>query len=187
MNTIYKFADDTTMVRQISNDNESEYRKEIVGLVSWCNDNNLSLNVSKTKELIIDFSKKRGEHAPIRAEIESVKSLGVTITDNLSWISYGDATVKKTQQRLFFHRRLRKFGMSIRTLTNLYRCTIESILSGCVTAWYDNCSAQDHKKLQKVVCTGHTISEANLPSMDSIYTSRCHRKAANIIKDPSRP
>eukprot|EP00061_Rhincodon_typus_P011137 g35935.t1 len=44
-------------------------------------------------------------------------------------------------------------NLAIRTLTNYYRCTIESILAGCIMAWYSNCSAQDRKKLQKVVCT----------------------------------
>eukprot|EP00061_Rhincodon_typus_P016793 g45188.t1 len=138
--------------------------------------------------LFIDY---RGGRAPIyinRAEVTKVKNikiLGTTMTDNLSGTSQADATVKKTQQYLFFLRWLRKFGMSIRTLTNSYRCTIESILSGCVKAWYSKCSALDWKKLQKVVCTAQTSTEANIPSMDSIYTSRCHRKVANIIKDPS--
>eukprot|EP00061_Rhincodon_typus_P010928 g35570.t1 len=109
----------------------------------------------QTKELIIDFRKKGGEHAPIYingTEVEIVKSikfLRVMITDDL--------------------------------------CAIENILSGCITAWYGNCSAQDPKKLQKAVCTVQTITEANLPSLDSIYTARCHRKAANLIKDPSHP
>eukprot|EP00061_Rhincodon_typus_P005337 g24716.t1 len=132
---------------------------DIEGLVTWCNENNLSLNVDRTKELIIDFRKKGGEHTPIYingTEVErmkSIKFLGVMITDNMSWPSHVNATVKKVQQRLFFLRRVRKFGMSIRSLTNFYRCTIESVLSGCITAWYSNCSAQDSKKLQKVVCT----------------------------------
>eukprot|EP00061_Rhincodon_typus_P002841 g18611.t1 len=84
----------------------------------WRNDNNLSLNVSKTKELISDFRKKGGGHTPIyinEVEVERVKSvtfLGVTITDELSSISHIDATVQKVQQRLFFLRQLRKFGMS---------------------------------------------------------------------------
>eukprot|EP00061_Rhincodon_typus_P012825 g38806.t1 len=100
----------------------------------WGNENNLSLNVSKTKELISDFGKKR-EHAPTYINgteverVKSVKSLGVTITKDLSWTIHADAAVKKAQERLFFLSRLRKFGMSIRSLTNLYRCTIESTLS----------------------------------------------------------
>eukprot|EP00061_Rhincodon_typus_P016400 g44596.t1 len=193
MNTIYKFTNDTTIVGRICNNDESNYIREIEGLVTWCNENNLSLNISKTKELVIDFRKKGGEHTPIyvngtEAErVKSIKFLGVTIIDNLSWTSHVDVTVKKTQQRLFFARWPRKFGMSIRSLTNFYRCTIENKLSGCIMAWYCNCCVEDHKKLQKVVCTAQTITEANLPSTDSPYMGRCLRKAANIIKDPSRP
>eukprot|EP00061_Rhincodon_typus_P005153 g24339.t1 len=141
------------------------------GLVMLCNENNLSLNVGKTKELIIDFRKRGGEHTPIYSNgtevdrVKSIKFLGVTITYDLSWTSHTNATVKKAQQRLFFLWRLRKFAMSIRSLTNFYRCTTENILSGCITAWYGNCFAQDCEKLQKVVCTAQTITEANLPSM----------------------
>eukprot|EP00061_Rhincodon_typus_P012001 g37422.t1 len=43
------------------------------------------------------------------------------------------------------------------------------------------------KLLKVVVCTAPTITEANLPSMDSIYMARCCGKAANIIKDPFYP
>eukprot|EP00061_Rhincodon_typus_P007849 g29946.t1 len=77
MNTIYKFADDTTIVGRISNNDKSEYRKEIECLVLCCNDINLSLNVSKTKEWFIEF-RKRGGHMPIYingAEVESVDSI----------------------------------------------------------------------------------------------------------------
>eukprot|EP00061_Rhincodon_typus_P012432 g38165.t1 len=137
--------------------------------------------------------KKRGEHAPIYINgakvesVESVKFLGVTITaDNLPLTSHVDAMVRKAQQRLFI-RQLRKFGMSIGSLSNFYRYTVENILTGTITAWYGNCSAQDRKKLQKVVTTAQTIMEANLPSMDSIYTACFRGKAANIIKDPSHP
>eukprot|EP00061_Rhincodon_typus_P011784 g37057.t1 len=74
-----------------------------------------ALNISKSKELIIDFRKEGREHAPIyinRTEVERVKSikfLRVTITDNLSWTSHVDVTVKKAQQHLFFLRKRRKF------------------------------------------------------------------------------
>ena len=67
--------------------------------------------------------------------MKSIKFLGVTIADNLSWSLHADAIAKKAQQRLFFLRQLRKFGMSIESLTNFYRCTIENILSGCITSW----------------------------------------------------
>ena len=46
--------------------------------------------------------------------------------------------VKKAQQRLFNLRMLNKFNLAPKTLTHFYRCTMESILLGCITAWYGN-------------------------------------------------
>eukprot|EP00061_Rhincodon_typus_P017578 g46332.t1 len=46
--------------------------------------------------------------------------------------------------------------------------------------WYGNCSAQDRKKLQKIVRTAQTITEASLPSTDSIYTSRFFKSWLSI-------
>ena len=44
---------------------ETAYREEVGDLAVGCQDNNLSLNVIKTKEMIVDYRKKRTEHAPI--------------------------------------------------------------------------------------------------------------------------
>ena len=62
---IIKFADDTTVVGLITDNDETAYREEVRDLAVWCQDNNLSLNVSKTKELIVDYRKRRTEHTPI--------------------------------------------------------------------------------------------------------------------------
>jgi hypothetical protein len=61
-NTIIKFADDTTVVGLITDNDETAYREEVRDLVVWCQNNNLSLNVIKTKEMIVDYRKWRTEH-----------------------------------------------------------------------------------------------------------------------------
>ena len=58
-NTIIKFADDTTVVGLITDNDETAYREEVRDLAVWCQDNNLSLNMIKTKEMIVDYRKKR--------------------------------------------------------------------------------------------------------------------------------
>jgi hypothetical protein len=86
-NTLIKFADDTTVVGLITDNDEAAYREEVRDLAVWCQDHNLSLNVSKTKELIVDNRKRRAVQAPINikgAEVERVESfnfLGVHITN----------------------------------------------------------------------------------------------------------
>ena len=44
------------MTGLISDNNEDNYRRELDGIVNWCDNNDLYLNVSKTRELIIDLS-----------------------------------------------------------------------------------------------------------------------------------
>ena len=82
--------------------------REMGGEENWCSNNNLSLNVNKMKEIVIDFRERKGEHAPVYIngdEVERVESfmfLGVQITNNLSWSPHADTIVKKAHQRLYF-------------------------------------------------------------------------------------
>ena len=48
----------TTVVGLITDNDETAYREEVRDLTVWCKDNFLSLNVIKTKELIVDYRKK---------------------------------------------------------------------------------------------------------------------------------
>ena len=45
-----KFSDDTTLEGLIHNSDESAYRGDVARLAGWCSENDLELNVSKTKE-----------------------------------------------------------------------------------------------------------------------------------------
>jgi hypothetical protein len=70
-------------------------------------------------------------------------------------------------------------------LKRFYSCIIESILTGCITAWYSTGSASNRKALQRVVCTAQYITGAMLPAIQDLYTRRCQRKALKIVKDPT--
>ena len=107
----------------------------------------------KTKEMIVDYRKRRIEYAPILIDgavveqVESFKFLGVHITNQLSWSKHTKTVLKRAQKSVLPLRKLKRFGMGPRILKMFYSCTIESILTGCITAWYGNCSASDHKAL----------------------------------------
>ena len=86
---VLSFADDATVVGLIPDNDEPAYREEVRDLAVWCQDNNLYLNVSKTKELIGDNRKRRAEHTPIHIDgavverVESFKFLCVHIVNKL--------------------------------------------------------------------------------------------------------
>lgn len=138
-NLILKSADDTTVIGKINCNDESLYRAEVQNLVKWSEKNSLILNASKTKEIIIDFCRKKRSHLPLiinNTEVEMVSSfkfLGVTITNNLRWHLNTSTIVKKSMQRLFFLRKLKDFTSNCQILINFYRCIIESILTSSST------------------------------------------------------
>ncbi|XP_063344797.1 interferon-induced very large GTPase 1-like [Pelmatolapia mariae] len=192
-NHIIKFADDTTVVGLISKNDESAYREEVQRLTDWCKDNNLSLNVDKTKEMVVDFRRTRGNHSPLSINgssveiVDSTKFLGVHLEKDLGWSLNTSSLHKKAQQRLFFLRGLRKAQLPPPILTTFYRGTIESILSGCITVWFGNCATSDRKTLQRIVGTAEKIIGVSLPSIEDIYTTRCIRKATSIVADRTHP
>ncbi len=107
-NVIVKFADDTTVVGLITDNDETAYREEVHALTRWCQEKHLSLNINKTKELVVDFRRQKREHTPIIIDgtpverVSSFKFLGVHNTEDLTWSAHTDAVLKKAQQRLFF-------------------------------------------------------------------------------------
>ncbi|KAI4900662.1 hypothetical protein NFI96_006187, partial [Prochilodus magdalenae] len=117
-----KFSDDTAIVGCIRNGQEAEYRKLVSDFVSWCKLNQLQLNISKTKEMVVDFRKNRSPQAPVTIDGEKVevvgtyKYLGVHLDNKLDWSSNTSAVFRRGQSRLYFLRKLRSFGVCTKLL-----------------------------------------------------------------------
>ena len=89
------------MVGLITDNDETAYREEVRDLARWCQNNNLSLNVTKTKERIVDYRKRSTEHVPILidgavvAQGERIKFLGGHINNKLDWPNHTKTVVKR--------------------------------------------------------------------------------------------
>lgn len=151
-------SEDTVVVGLISNNTETAYLQEIRNLKNWCQENNLLINVRKTKELIMDFSKRQVRNYQflyirgITGEREdSFQYLGVHITQNLSWTCHITTLEKMACQWLFFLKRHWDFNLTRRVIKNIYICTIESILTGDICTSFGNSTQQDRQDLHGVV------------------------------------
>ncbi|TWW66493.1 hypothetical protein D4764_20G0005250 [Takifugu flavidus] len=66
-------------------------REVITNFVAWCELNHLRINASKTKEVVIDFSRKASHIAPVNIQgldieiAEEYKYLGVHLNNKLDW------------------------------------------------------------------------------------------------------
>ena len=190
---LVKFADDTTVEGLITKGDEAAYRQEVDCMVSWCSSNNLHLNAAKTKEMVVDFRRNREPLVPLTIngetieQVDSFRFLGSIISCDLTWGENVNVIRVKAQQRLYFLRQLKKFGLSRDILVNFYRAVIESVLTSSLTVWYGATTQQQKDQLQSVVNSAIKITGCDLPSLDSLYEKRLLRKARKIDRDPSHP
>ncbi|KAI4894837.1 hypothetical protein NFI96_004578 [Prochilodus magdalenae] len=84
-----KFSDDTAIVGCVRNGQEREYRSLVEDFVEWCYTNHPNLNITKTKEMCIDFRRSRPSQQPISIKgvdvevVRSYKYLGVHLDERL--------------------------------------------------------------------------------------------------------
>ena len=99
-------ADDSAAVGRIREGREAEYRELLEHCVTCCRNNHLSLNVSKTKEMIVDFRRHRVQSDAVSIMGEEVevaeeyKHLGVHLDNRPDWRLNSEAVYKKGQSRL---------------------------------------------------------------------------------------
>lgn len=62
---LQKFSDDLAVVGCVREGEEGEYRTLVVNFVEWTEQNHLRLNVNKTREMVIDFWRKRMPSQPL--------------------------------------------------------------------------------------------------------------------------
>jgi len=147
---LLKFADDTTQIGLIQDG-------EVEQMAVWCSLNNLELNTLKTVEMIVDFRRNPPALPPLTimnstvTAVESFRFLGTTISQDLKWDNHIESIVKKTQQRLYFLRQLRKFNLPQELLKQFYSAIIESILCTSISVWFSSATKSDLRRLQRVV------------------------------------
>ncbi|TWW71544.1 hypothetical protein D4764_16G0000410 [Takifugu flavidus] len=119
---LQKYSDDTVIVGCVENGQEGEYRDLVESFVRWSREKLLQLNVTKTKEMVVDFSKSKSPPSLVcisGKDVEIVpfyRFLGVQLDNKLEWSTNTDAVYKKAMSRLYFLRRIRSFSVCSRML-----------------------------------------------------------------------
>lgn len=86
-------------------------------------------------------------------KLSSTKFLGVHITEDQFWTDNTTLLAKKAQRCLYFLSEQRG-RVSPPIMLSFYWGTIESVLTGCITVWYEGCAASCQRSLQHNKNTG---------------------------------
>ena len=131
---LQKFSDDSAVVGCIREGEEGEYRTLVDGFVEWYEQNRLRLNVDKTREMVINFGRKKMPSQPLQirgevvVEVEDYKYLGVVIDNRLDWKSNTEAVYRKGMSRLCFLRKLSSFKVCSKMLEIFYQSVVASVI-----------------------------------------------------------
>ncbi len=167
------------------------YHSEIKTFEQWCDASKLILNVKKTEEIVFD-PREVGVHSPVviyNTQIKQVcsnKYLGIYIDNMFTWQIHVDNLCAKLQQRLYFLRRLRLYGVNKKIRTVFYQAVLESLIRYGIQAWYGNLSVQLKNKLSHIVRMAMKIVDLkDYPSLKTLFEQSVHRGAHKILADPS--
>ncbi len=191
-NYVFKFSDDTAILSLLYKDADpSSYFNEVQSFVQWCDDHHLTINVKKTEEMLID-PKSVGDHSPLLIHDQSIKQvssyryLGVHLDCLFNWEVHVDTLCSRLQQRMYFLRRLRVFGVDQKLMFLFYQAVLESIIRFGMSAWYGNLSVHVKSKLNRLVQTAmKVIGRTENSSLQSIYEESVLRLAQRALSDPA--
>ncbi|TWW52968.1 hypothetical protein D4764_0216870 [Takifugu flavidus] len=188
----FKYSDDTVIVGCVENGQEDEYRDLVESFVRWSRENLLQLNVTKTKEMVVDFRKSKSPPSPVCISgkdveiVSSYRSLGVQLDNKLEWSTNTDA-VYKAMSRLCFLRRLRSFSVCSRMLHMFYQSVMASTIFFAVVCWGAGIKAKDANRLNKLIKKAGSVVGCRLDNLDEVVRDRMVLKLRTIMDNPSHP
>lgn len=191
---IIKFADDSAMIGLIANDDDTVYQQQLDRFVSYCDANYLELNVSKTKEMVIDFrTSKSRTPGPVVLKggnverVSSYKYLGIMIDDKLNWHIHVDHMVKKLNSRMYCFRKLKFFHVNPRILALFYDSVVASVWRYCLVGWGGNITIGDRQRVERVVKEASKIIGSPRQDFETVYADLLLKKFDDVMEDLQHP
>uniref|UniRef100_A0A3B3C2V1 Reverse transcriptase domain-containing protein n=1 Tax=Oryzias melastigma TaxID=30732 RepID=A0A3B3C2V1_ORYME len=189
---LQKFSDDTAVVAYIKGEEDSEYMRLVEDFVDWCRENQLQLNVQKTKEMVLDFRRKASTPQLLHIEGDSVervqtyKYMGVMLDHKLDWTVNTDQLYKKSQSRLYFLRRLRSFNICTKLLQMFYQSVVASALLYAAVCWCST-SKKNICRLNKIIKRASSVVGLKLAPVEEVEEQRTLAVFRSIMRNPSHP
>jgi hypothetical protein len=189
---LVKYADDTALVARCVND-DVIYRSEVQRFCEWCCNNYLELNVSKTKEMVVDFRRTPCTHEPLYINNELVeavseyKYLGLTVDHNFKFSSNVNKLYKKVNSRMYFVRMMHKLCFDERIINLFYTAIIQSVVSFSIVCWFGNAPDEVKRKLNKVIKHCTKLGVTCTVSLADLYERATKQRLSVIINDTSHP
>jgi len=139
---IHKYVDDTTLTEPLCVQSQpTSMQYFFQQLQCWANDNDMVVNLNKTKEIVMGPPSKTSHLLPLQLStghierVNSVKLLGINLDADFAWKTHVEAITSKATQRLYFLKQLRRAGVPQNQLLHFYTAVIRPVLEYAAPVW----------------------------------------------------
>jgi len=122
---------------------DSHMPRYLEALTLWTQKNDMLINTTKTKELVIgpwghQNTSLLSTQAGTIERVTNFKLLGLYIDSTLSWKKHIEYAVSKASKRLYFLKVLKRSGLPHDHLIHYYAAVIRPVLEYCSCVWHHN-------------------------------------------------
>ena len=160
--------DDTTFTVKVQKGSSGSMQTHVNQAVSWYTTNKIIPNVDKTKDMVISFHKQPIDISPICIEgieierVKSVKLLGISVTDKITWNENTTYICSKASKRLYHLKQLRRAGLDSVDLLAFYESVIRSVLEYACPVLHTSLTVADPSRIESIQRRAMKIIEPKL-------------------------
>ena len=138
----------------------------------------MSLNASKTEELLIHYGREELDIPPITINgdvverVSCAELLGVRILSNLSWEDHIANLVSQASRRLHLLRELKRAGLSAKDLLTCYYSFVRSTMEYACQVWYTSLTSEQSHAVETIQRRAMQIISPHKTYDDALHDHR---------------
>ena len=139
----WKYVYDTMLAEVVPRGGQSAMQETLSAVEDWSNTNKLQLNADKCKQLRIDFKRLKEQFDALNVnskeleQVDSVKVLGVTISNTLKWNCHVSELIKKANKQMYFLPLLKCAKVPTSDIFSFYTTCIRPVLEYCAPLYHN--------------------------------------------------
>ena len=156
-NTLIKFADNMTVSAPVTSNKDSSM-KEVKHIENWATRNRMTLNLSKTWEMLLSGGTSKPPPGPINGikRKKWLKFLGITFEDDVCcWELQDDDLLSKAGSRKYILRVCKRYGYQKEHLSYLFDTIILSLFLYGIEIWGSSLQKKYLNRIDKFLKRAH--------------------------------
>ena len=181
-NYLDKYADDSYLI--VGSNHDDTILAEIENVENWASCNNLSLNKSKSKEIIFSRQANINPYSIQGiARSSEINILGITFSSHLRITQHVNNVIEASMKLFYGLRLLQNRGLCKKGLIQVFKATILSKITYAGPSWWGYATAEEKNRLEsllrKAVKWGYYSPEDK--SLEKIFDEKDEKLFQNVL------